>query len=70
MVLNVSKTKEIIFDPRSIGNHNLVTINEEPVEQVATYKYLGVILRRLRVFGIMRAFFIGLPLNPLSDMAS
>lgn len=43
LVLNVSKTKEIIFDPRSIGNQTLVTLNGEAVEQVATYKYLGVI---------------------------
>ena len=43
LVLNGSKTKEIIFDPRSIGNHDLVNLNGEPVEQVSTYKYLGVV---------------------------
>ena len=39
----MSKTKEIIFDPRAIGNHVLMTINGEAVEQVVSYKYLGVL---------------------------
>lgn len=43
LVLNATKTKEIIFDPKSIGNHTVVTLNGEAVEQVATFKYLGIL---------------------------
>lgn len=32
-----------IFDHRSIGKHNLVTVNEKAVEEAAPYKYLGVL---------------------------
>ncbi len=42
LVLNVSKTKEIIFDPRSVGDHYPAIISGESVEQVTTHKYLGV----------------------------
>lgn len=44
LLLNVSKTKEMIFDPRSIGNNNVVTINGEAVGQVTTSEYLGVMV--------------------------
>ena len=43
--LNVSKTKEIVFDFRKSAQNlpvNEVKINNEPVELVNTYKYLGV----------------------------
>ena len=42
LLINVKKTKEEILDPRLIGDHSPVTINGEIVEQVTTYKYLGV----------------------------
>ncbi len=41
LVINVCKTEEIIFDYRSVGNHSPIIINNEPVRQVASYKYLG-----------------------------
>ena len=40
--LNVNKTKERIFDPRSIGDHSTLQIEGVLVEQVKTCKYLGV----------------------------
>ena len=40
--LNVSKTKELIVDFRKTRDHPPITINAQPVEQVAQYKYLGV----------------------------
>ena len=42
LILNVKKTKEIVFDPRSIGDHSPILIHEEKVEQVTSYKYLGI----------------------------
>ena len=43
LLLNVKKTKELIFDFRKIKDPLLhVVINGETVEQVDTYKYLGV----------------------------
>ena len=36
------KTKEIVFDPKSLGDHSPMFINGEGVEQVSSYKYLGV----------------------------
>ena len=40
--INVPKTKEIVLDPRVIGNHSSVAIHRHDIEQVANYKYLGV----------------------------
>ena len=42
LILNVKKTKEIVFDPRSVGDHSPILIHGERVEQVTSYKYLGV----------------------------
>ena len=42
LTLNVNKTKEMIFDPRSIGDHSTLQIEGVLVEQVTTYKYLGI----------------------------
>ena len=42
LFLNVKKTKEIVFDPRSVGDQRPILIKEERVEQVNSYKYLGV----------------------------
>ena len=42
LILNVKKTKEIIFDPKSLGDHSPISIHGEVVEQVSSYKYLGV----------------------------
>ena len=40
--LNIKKTKEIVFDPRSLGDHSPILIHGERVEQVRSYKYLGI----------------------------
>lgn len=40
--LNVKITKEMIFDPRLVGDHSPILINEEEVEQVTSYKYLDI----------------------------
>ncbi len=38
LVLNVKKTKEMVFDPRSTGDHSAVFMNEQRVEQVTVHK--------------------------------
>ena len=44
LLLNVKKTKELIFDFRKINNHHeSIIIKNEIVEKVTNYKYLGVI---------------------------
>ena len=40
--LNVKKTKELVLDPRSVGDHSPVVIHDSPIEQVSSYRYLGV----------------------------
>lgn len=40
--LNEGKTKEMVFDPLSIGDHSPVLINGERFEQVTTCRYLGI----------------------------
>ena len=42
LILNTKKTKELIYDLRK-SKHNLipVNLNDENVEQVKTFKYLG-----------------------------
>ncbi len=44
LVINVSKTEEIIFYYRSVGNLSPITLNNEPVRQISSYKYLGLIM--------------------------
>lgn len=44
LMLNVKKMKEMVFDPRSVGDHSPVLINRERVEQVTTYKVFTLIL--------------------------
>ena len=44
LLLNVNKTKEIIFDFRVKDNgHDDITINDQQIERVHDYKYLGVL---------------------------
>ena len=44
LLLNVSKTKELVFDFRKAGNfHDPIVIKGEEVERVINYKYLGVV---------------------------
>ena len=42
LVLNVTKTEEMVFDPKAIGDTRPVVINNLPITQVSSYKYLGV----------------------------
>ena len=44
--LNVKKTKEMIIDFRTTNRHvpDPLIINNEPIERVHTYKYLGMII--------------------------
>lgn len=32
----------MVLDPRSVGDHSCVVIHNSPIEQVNSYKYLGV----------------------------
>ena len=41
-MLNIKKTKEVVFDPRSVGDHSPVLINGERVQKVTPNKYLGI----------------------------
>ena len=44
LLLNVSKTKELVFDFRKSGKiHDPIIIKGEEVERVTSYKYLGVV---------------------------
>ena len=44
LLLNVSKTKELLFDFRKAGKiHDPIIIKGEEVERVTCYKYLGVV---------------------------
>lgn len=43
IVIYVGKTEEIIFNKELLGNHLPIMINNEPVRQVPSYKYLGLI---------------------------
>lgn len=40
--INVKKTKEIIVDPSSRGDHTKIQISDNEIDQVTSYKYLGV----------------------------
>ena len=40
--INVNKTEEVIVDPRSIGDHSMITVHDHNIKQVSSYKYLGV----------------------------
>ncbi len=42
LALNVDKTKEMVFDPRGVGDHRPVIIHNQTITQVPSYKYLGV----------------------------
>lgn len=44
LIVNVKKTEEMIFDPKSIGDHSPVYIHNGPITQVSSYTYLGVYL--------------------------
>jgi len=37
----------MIFDFRSVGNHSPIMINNEPIRQAASYKYLGLLIDKL-----------------------
>ena len=42
LFLNVTKTKELIFDFRKNQVHKQITINRDVVEECDSFKYLGV----------------------------
>ena len=45
LLLNTKKTKELVYDiRRKKPVHDCVMVNNNPVEQVATFRYLGVLL--------------------------
>ena len=46
LIINASKTKEMIIDPKRLGDYSSVIIYENIIEQVDTYKYLGVVIDR------------------------
>lgn len=44
--INVGKTEEIVVDPKSIGDHTAISIHNQTIQQVVSYKYLGVQIDR------------------------
>ena len=42
LMLNATKTKEMIFDPKGVCTHEPVLMGDTQIEQVVSYKYLGV----------------------------
>lgn len=40
--LNSDKTKEMIFDPKMVGSHDPVIIDGKQIDQVNSFKYLGM----------------------------
>lgn len=42
LVLNVTKTQEMVLDPRQVTTHEPVVIKDQTINQVAAYRYLGV----------------------------
>ena len=44
LILNTNKTKEMIFDPRGVRQHDAVSFNNCVIQQVSSYKYLGVLI--------------------------
>ena len=40
--LSTPKTKEVIFDPKSVCMHLLVVTSDQTIEQVGSYNYLGI----------------------------
>ena len=44
LVINTEKTKEMVFDPKSIGGIGPVVIHGVTISQVSSYKYLGVLI--------------------------
>ena len=42
LMLNTTKTKEIIFDPKTVCLHDPVLMGGTQTEQVVSYKYLGI----------------------------
>ena len=41
LMINTKKTEEVIMDPRSIGDHTVISIHNNAISQVSSYKYLG-----------------------------
>ena len=40
--LNIKKTEEMVFDPKSMGDHSSVVIHDQNIAQVDSYRYLGI----------------------------
>ena len=42
LILNVTKTQEMVLDPRQVTDHEPVVIKNQKITRVSSYKYLGV----------------------------
>lgn len=42
LILNVKQTEEMVFDPKSIGDHSPVVIHDHNIAQVDSHRYLGI----------------------------
>lgn len=52
LIFITKKTEEMIFDPRSTGDHTPVFIHEKSIKQVCSYKYLGIHMNDKLSWGI------------------
>lgn len=51
LTINTKKTEEMVFDPRSVGDHTPLSIHREEIKQVTSYRYLGIHLDNLLRWG-------------------
>lgn len=42
LTINIKKTEEMVLDPKAIGDHTPLCIHGETINQVSSYRYLGV----------------------------
>lgn len=42
LTINTKKRVEMVFDPKSFGDHSPVVINNQHIAQVDSYRYLGI----------------------------
>ena len=43
-ILNATKTKEMVLDPRGVVDHKPVSVKGQVVKQVTQFKYFGITL--------------------------
>lgn len=47
LTINLKKTQEMVLDPQPVGHQTPVSIHDEKINQVSSYRYLGFNLDNL-----------------------